>query len=245
MRPLPPGSSIGILGGGQLARMLALAAAPLGLKCHIFAPEIDSPAFQVADRHTVAAYADEAALTAFAAQVQAVTYEFENVPSATVAFLEKLVPVRPGAKALAVTQDRISEKTLARDLGAMTADFSPVNSLADLQAAVKRQGVPGILKTTRMGYDGKGQFKLTSVGDEEAAWAAMKGQAAIYESFVHFECEVSVIAARDQAGRVACFDVTENVHRNQILHTSTVPARIPDELGSRGRIRCAKTGPST
>jgi 5-(carboxyamino)imidazole ribonucleotide synthase len=232
MTALPPGSTIGILGGGQLARMLALAAAPLGLKCHIFAPEADSPAFHVASAHSVAAYDDKAALTAFAASVQAVTYEFENVPSATVAFLENLVPVRPGAKALAVTQDRIREKTLARELGAMTADFTAVNTLADLQAAVARQGVPGILKTTRMGYDGKGQFKLTSLDDVETAWAAMQGQACIYESFVHFECEVSVIAARDETGRVACFDVTENLHRNQILHSSTVPARIPAELAA-------------
>ena len=223
MTPLKPGSTIGILGGGQLARMLALAAAPLGLKCHIYASEADSPAFQVADAHTVAAYGDQSALKAFAAAVDVVTYEFENVPSDTVAFLEALVPVRPGAKALAVTQDRISEKTLARQLGAMTADFTEVNALEDLRAAVARQGVPGILKTTRMGYDGKGQYKLTSAEDVEAAWAAMRGQTAIYESFVDFECEVSVIVARDGEGRVACFDVTENVHRNQILHTSTVP----------------------
>jgi 5-(carboxyamino)imidazole ribonucleotide synthase len=196
------------------------------------APEADSPAFQVAAAHTVAAYGDQAALKTFAASVDVVTYEFENVPSETVAYLEALVPVRPGAKALAVTQDRISEKTLARKLGAMTADFSKVESLSDLQAAVARQGVPGILKTTRMGYDGKGQFKLTSAADTEAAWTAMHGQTSIYESFVDFECEVSVIVARDGEGRVACFDVTENVHRNQILHTSTVPARIAPELAA-------------
>jgi 5-(carboxyamino)imidazole ribonucleotide synthase len=231
-KALPPGSTIGILGGGQLARMLALAAAPLGLKCHIFAPEKDSPAFQVASAHTVAAYDDHTALTAFAAAVDAVTYEFENVPVDTVLFLENLVPVRPGSKALGVAQDRIKEKTLARGLGAMTADFSAVSSLAELQAAVARQGTPGILKTTRMGYDGKGQAKILSPDDTGSAWAVMKNQPSIYESFVNFECEVSVLVARGLDGKMACFDVTENEHRNHILHTSTVPARIASELAA-------------
>ena len=227
---LPPGSTIGILGGGQLARMLALAAAPLGLKCHIFAPEVDSPAFQVSATHTAAAYDDQTALAAFANSVDVVTYEFENVPVDTVAFLETLVAVRPGSKALGVAQDRIKEKSLARQLGAMTAEFSEVNSLEDLKTAVARQGVPGILKTTRMGYDGKGQAKILAATDVPAAWASMKEQISIYESFVNFESEVSVLVARSVDGKTACFDVTENVHRNQILHTSTVPARVPAEL---------------
>ena len=227
---LPPGSTIGILGGGQLARMLALAAAPLGLKCHIFAPEVDSPAFQVSATHTAAAYDDQTALAAFANSVDVVTYEFENVPVDTVAFLETLVAVRPGSKALGVAQDRIKEKSLARQLGAMTAEFSEVNSLEDLKTAVARQGVPGIMKTTRMGYDGKGQAKILAATDVPAAWASMKEQISIYESFVNFESEVSVLVARSVDGKTACFDVTENVHRNQILHTSTVPARVPAEL---------------
>jgi 5-(carboxyamino)imidazole ribonucleotide synthase len=232
VKSLPPGSTIGILGGGQLARMLALAAAPLGLKCHVFAPESDSPAFQVSAGRTVAAYGDKNALTAFAKAVDVVTYEFENVPVETVSFLETLVPVRPGAKALGVAQDRIQEKTLARKLGAMTADFSAVASLQELQAAVARQGVPGILKTTRMGYDGKGQAKILDTAEIPAAWAAMKDQTSIYESFVNFECEVSVLVARSVEGKTACFDVTENIHRNQILHTSTVPARLSRELAA-------------
>lgn len=231
-KALPPGSTIGILGGGQLARMLALAAAPLGLKCHIFAPEADSPAFQVSHDNTVAAYGDEAALAAFAAAVDVVTYEFENVPVDTVAFLEKLVPVRPGSKALEVAQDRIREKQLARQLGAMTAEFSAVASLQDLETAVARQGTPGILKTTRMGYDGKGQAKINSAADVASAWDAMKGQQSVYESFVNFVCEVSVLVARGVDGKVACFDVTENEHRNHILHTSTVPAAIAPELAA-------------
>ena len=232
MTALPPGSTIGILGGGQLARMLALAAAPLGLKCHIFAPEKDSPAFQVSAAQTCAAYNDELALATFAQSVQAVTYEFENVPVGTVQFLENLVPVRPGSKALGVAQDRIQEKRLARDLGAMTADFGGVNSLEDLNARLDQLGTPGILKTTRMGYDGKGQAKINSKVDADSAWAAMKNQPAIYESFVGFKCEVSVLVARNVDGRTACFDVTENVHRNQILHTSTVPANISEELAA-------------
>jgi 5-(carboxyamino)imidazole ribonucleotide synthase len=230
VQALPPGSTIGILGGGQLARMLALAAAPLGLTCHIFAPEKDSPAFQVSAAHTVSRYDDQVALTAFAAAVDVITYEFENVPVDTVLFLESLRPVRPGSKALGVAQDRIKEKTLARQLGAMTADFSAVESLDDLDAAVARQGMPGILKTNRFGYDGKGQAKIMSQADVASAWAAMQNQPSIYESFVNFDCEVSVLVARSVDGKVACFDVTENVHRNHILHTSTVPANIAAEL---------------
>jgi 5-(carboxyamino)imidazole ribonucleotide synthase len=229
---LPPGSTIGILGGGQLGRMLALAAAPLGLKCHIYAPEADSPAFQVSAAHTAADYLDEKALAEFATAVDAVTCEFENVPARTLEILEARVAVRPGSKALAVAQDRIKEKTLARQLGAMTAEFAAVNSLDDLRRAVQRVGAPGILKTTRFGYDGKGQARINGAADCEAAWGAIGGEAGIYERFVHFDREVSVIIARDVAGRVAAFDVTENVHRNHILYTSTVPARIAPEIAS-------------
>ncbi len=227
---LPPGSSIGILGGGQLARMLALAAAPLGLKCHIYAPEKDSPAFQVSADHTVADYDDQAALKSFAKAVDVVTYEFENVPVTTVQFLEQLVPVRPGSKALAVAQDRIEEKWLAKSLGAMTANFGGVTSLEELTARISQLGTPGILKTTRMGYDGKGQAKITTPADAATAWAAIQGAVSVYEGLVTFVCEVSVLVARAVDGKMACFDVTENLHRNQILHTSTVPARIAPEL---------------
>ncbi len=230
MSVLPPGSVIGILGGGQLARMLALAAAPLGLKCHIFAPETDSPAFQVSASHMVAQYTDESALLEFAAEVDVVTYEFENVPVAAVEFLEKLKPVRPGAKALRVAQDRLNEKHLARDLGALTASFAAVNSLEDLRVAVKEVGLPAILKTVRMGYDGKGQAKLLSVDDIEQAWAAMKNAPAILESFVNFDKEISVICARSADGSFAAYEPTENVHRNHILYTSTVPAVIDVEM---------------
>ena len=232
MVALAPGSTIGILGGGQLARMLALAAAPLGLKCHVFAPEADSPAFQVAAASTVADYHDEAALKKFADVVDAVTFEFENVPAETVKFLEALVPVRPGSKALGVAQDRIAEKTLARSLGAMTADFASITSLDALHLHAAKIGLPGILKTTRFGYDGKGQAKINALQDCEAAWSAVKGQPSIFEAFVNFEREVSVLIARGIDGKMAAFDVTENVHRNHILHTSTVPAKVSQELAA-------------
>jgi 5-(carboxyamino)imidazole ribonucleotide synthase len=229
---LAPGCWIGILGGGQLARMLALAAGRLGLNCHIFAPEREAPAFQVSAAHTIADYADQAALAAFAAAVDVVTYEFENVPVSAVRFLELHVPVRPGSKALGVAQDRLQEKALARQLGAMTAEYAAVNSLDELQEAVKTVGLPAILKTTRLGYDGKGQAKINTAEDVAAAWSAMAGQAAILESFVRFEREVSVIAVRGMDGQMACFDVTENVHRDHILQTSTVPANVPPELAA-------------
>jgi 5-(carboxyamino)imidazole ribonucleotide synthase len=227
---LPPGSVIGILGGGQLARMLALAGARLGLNCHIFAPENDSPAFAVSAAHTIAPYTDEVALLKFAQSVSAVTYEFENVPVAAVKFLEQHVIVRPGSKALAVAQDRLQEKQLARDLGAMTAEFRAVHSLADLKNAVQSIGLPAILKTTRFGYDGKGQAKINSAADVEAAWGQMKGHESILESFVHFKKEISVICARGSDGHFAAYDVSENIHKNHILHTSTVPAAIEPEL---------------
>ena len=230
MKPLPPGSTIGILGGGQLARMLSLAAANLGLKCHIFAPEKDSPAFQVSAAQTIAAYDDEKELSEFAKAVDAVTYEFENVPAATVEFLERLTIVRPGSKALAVAQDRMAEKSLARELGAMTAAFAPVLTMTDLQSAVVATGLPAILKTTRMGYDGKGQAKINTEADLAPAFAAMKGQPAILESFVRFKSEFSVVCARAADGGFAAFDIAENIHRNQILYTSTVPAQIDHDL---------------
>jgi 5-(carboxyamino)imidazole ribonucleotide synthase len=206
--------------------MLALAAARLGLNAHIFAPEADSPAFQVSAAHTVAAYTDQAALTAFAGQVQAITYEFENVPVETVRFLEAMRPVRPGAKALEVAQDRLREKDLARGLGALTAEYARIVDAAALDEALARIGAPAVLKTTRFGYDGKGQAKIMTPADAGAALKVMKGQEAILESFVAFDREVSVVAARGADGSFAAFEVTENEHRHHILHRSSVPALI-------------------
>jgi 5-(carboxyamino)imidazole ribonucleotide synthase len=227
---IPPGSVIGILGGGQLGRMLAQAAATLGFKVHIFAPEADSPAFDVAALSTCAQYTDEIALAAFGKAVDVVTYEFENVPVSTVRFLEAQVLVRPGSYALSVAQDRIAEKNLARELGVMTADYAAVDSLDDLRRAVEEIGAPGILKTRRFGYDGKGQAKIAFLADVDAAWADMSGQPSIYERFVTFDAEMSVIAARAVDGTFAAYDVTENVHRNHVLYTSTVPSHIDDTL---------------
>jgi 5-(carboxyamino)imidazole ribonucleotide synthase len=223
---LRTGDTIGILGGGQLGRMIALAAARLGLRCHIYAPEANNPAYDVAAKHTVGKYDDEAALRTFAASVQCVTYEFENVPARTVEILAGRVPVRPGAKALAVCQDRVLEKQLARDLGARTAEFVAVDSLDGLIEAIAHIGAPSILKTRRFGYDGKGQFVVRKTEDASAAWAAVAGSPCILESFVPFVREVSVIAARGIDGTVKAFPVTENEHREQILRKSVVPASI-------------------
>jgi 5-(carboxyamino)imidazole ribonucleotide synthase len=223
---LAPGDMIGILGGGQLGRMIAQAAARLGFRSHIFAPEPDSPAFDVATRHTVAAYDNEMALRQFAASVACVTFEFENVPAATLELLSGRVPVRPGAKALAICQDRVLEKRLARELGARTADFATVDSLDELKIRIEQIGAPAILKTRRFGYDGKGQAVLRRPEDAEPAWEAVKGAPSILESFVPFEREVSVVAARSADGSVKAYAVTENEHREQILRRSVVPAAI-------------------
>lgn len=225
-RILKPGDTIGILGGGQLARMIALAAAPLGLKAHIFAPEDGSPAFQVADAVTQAAYDDLAALEAFARTVDVVTYEFENVPVETAAFLAGHVPVHPGARALGITQDRLEEKTFVSRLGIETAPFAEVNDEAQLEAALADIGRPAVLKTRRFGYDGKGQVIIRAGDDAAAAFAAIGRHPAILEGFVPFEREVSVVAARTEDGRFAAFEVTENEHRHHILHRSTVPADV-------------------
>ncbi len=225
-RILKPGDTIGILGGGQLARMIALAAAPLGLKAHIFAPEDGSPAFQVADAVTQAPYDDFAALEAFARTVDVITYEFENVPVETAAFLAGHVPVHPGAHALGITQDRLEEKTFVSRLGIETAPFAEVNDEAQLDAALAEIGRPAVLKTRRFGYDGKGQVIIRAGDDAAAAFAAIGRHPAILEGFVPFEREVSVVAARTEDGRFAAFEVTENEHRHHILHRSTVPADV-------------------
>ena len=223
---LKPGATIGILGGGQLARMIALAAAPLGLKAHIYAPEAGSPAFDVASTHTQAAYDDLAALERFARSVDVVTYEFENVPVYTADFLAGHVPVHPGAKALGITQDRLEEKTFVSRLGIETAPFAAVNSVAELEQALEEIGRPAVLKTRRFGYDGKGQVIIREGDDLTAAFAAIGHQPAILEGFVPFECEVSVVAARTGDGRFAAYEVTQNEHRHHILYRSTVPAEV-------------------
>ena len=225
MTELPQGAVIGILGGGQLGRMLSVAASRLGYRCHIYEPGA-SPAGDVAYKVTTAPYEDEAALRAFAQSVDVITYEFENVPTSALDLLESLKPIRPNRRALAISQDRISEKSFLNDLGLATAPWAAVNSEADLRAAADKLGLPAILKTTRLGYDGKGQVKLTAANDIPAAWASMNDAPCILEGFVAFDREVSVIAARSLDGQVACFDPGENVHREGILRTTTVPAKL-------------------
>jgi 5-(carboxyamino)imidazole ribonucleotide synthase len=236
-RALPPGSTIGILGGGQLGRMLALAAARLGLKCHILCPDEDSPAFAVSAKSIVADYDDEEALAAFAAGVDAVTYEFENVDVRAAERLADRVPVRPGARALAVAQDRLAEKDFLAGIGIAVAPYAAVQDLDSLRQAVERMGLPAVLKTRRFGYDGKGQATIRTERDIEPAWEAMRGAPSVLEGFVHFAREVSVIGVRGTRGETASYDPAENVHRNHILHTSTVPARIaPETAAAAGEI---------
>ena len=203
-----------------------MAAARLGLKCHIYAPEADSPAFDVAARQTIAAYEDEAALAAFARDVAVVTYEFENVPAATAAHLTKLRPVFPDARALETAQDRLTEKSFLRGLGIATAPFAAVDDPQGLTQALKTIGRPAILKTRRMGYDGKGQELIRADSDTGAIFRGMGGQPLILEGFVPFEREVSVIAARRQGGEFRAYDICENIHENHILAQTLVPARL-------------------
>ena len=224
--PLKTGAVIGILGGGQLGRMLAVAAARLGLRAHVFDPAEACPAGEVAFAVTQAAYDDEAALRAFAEAVDVITYEFENIPTEALDVIEQLRPIRPGREALRVSQDRLTEKTFLQELGLQVAPFAQVDDLSRLQATLADIGAPAILKTRRFGYDGKGQSRLRSDDDAESAIADMAGAPALLEGYVDFSHEVSVIAARGLDGRVACYDPGENLHREGILRSTTVPARL-------------------
>ena len=224
--PLPQGACIGILGGGQLGRMLAVAASRLGLKAHIFEPGANPPAGQVADQVTTASYEDEAALRRFAQSVDVITYEFENIPTSALDILEQIRPIHPGRRALAISQDRLSEKEFLTGLGLKVAPYANVTTAAEAEAAAQSIGTPSILKTRRMGYDGKGQIRLKDASDMAEAWQAMQGAPSVLEGFINFSHEVSVIAARASDGQVACYDPGENVHREGILHSTTVPASL-------------------
>lgn len=226
-RPLSPNGIIGIVGGGQLGRMLALAAAELGLKTHIYCPEDNCPAAQVATAFTQAPYDDMSALTAFAAEVDVVTYEFENIPAATVAQLARSKNVFPSADALEVAQDRLVEKSFMRAQGFDVAAFFDITDLDSLKAALAQTDGAGILKTRRFGYDGKGQWRLDGDSDLAGVLQELNGQPAILEALVPFEREVSILVARAQDGTTAPYDVIENVHSNHILHSSTLPAALP------------------
>lgn len=231
--PLPPGSTIGILGGGQLGRMLAMAAAELGFRVHIFTPKGDNPATDVAHSATLADWNDEPALGAFADSVDVATYEFENIPVEAVSGLADHVPVRPGVEALAVAQDRLAEKTMATGLGLGVAPFAPIDTLGDLEGALLKVPLPAILKTRRLGYDGKGQARIDRPEDAAAAWKAIGAVPAILEQRVDFRMEISVLLARAADGTKRAFDIPQNRHAAGILATSTVPAGIPADLARR------------
>ena len=229
-----PGGTLGILGGGQLGRMLAIAAAQLGLKAHVYAPDRDSPAFDVAAAHTLAPYADEDSLLRFAGSVDAVTYEFENIPSAAAALLSAHATLRPNSRALATTQDRLEEKTFVAGLGIPTAPFAEVSSEEDLARALAAIGRPAMLKTRRFGYDGKGQVVLREESDPAQAWAQVGRAPCILEGFVAFEQEVSVVAARSAEGAFAAYDLCANTHRDQILDVTRVPADVAPSTARAG-----------
>ena len=232
---LKPGDTIGIVGGGQLGRMLAMAAARLGLRCRVFSPDPDSPAFDVVMDATCAEYADVEALELFAGDVDVITYEFENVPAASAMILAARRPVLPNRKILETTQDRLAEKDFVRQLNIGTADYADVSSTASLQAAIAKIGLPAVLKTRRFGYDGKGQAIIRQGDDPDRIWEDLATKSAILEAFIPFEREISVIAARNTEGQVECFDVTENEHADHILKTSRVPAAISEPLAAQAR----------
>jgi len=224
-KPVPPGGTIGIVGGGQLGRMMAMAAARLGLKALVYNDEPNAPAFQVTPLQLVAPYDDRATLAGLANVCDVVTFEFENLPADAIAFLGDRVPVRPGPHALATTQDRLTEKTFIASLGLKTAPFVEVSSLDQARAAFAQTG-EGILKTRRLGYDGKGQVRVISADDAVLGFAALKNAPCILEGFVDFAFEASVIAARGADGSFAAYDPPENVHEHHILRRSTVPGRL-------------------
>ena len=228
---MKPGAVIGIIGGGQLGRMSAQAAARLGFLVHVFSPEQDGPAAQVAARNTVAAYDDLETLRGFAEAVDVITFEFENLPAASLELLESLKPVRPGARILAISQDRLLEKRFLNDAGIATAPWAKVESLDELEAAAAKLGLPAVLKTTRLGYDGKGQAMLRGVEDLAPAFERLSPKPLVLEGFVDFAAEISVMVARGVDGTIRCFDTVENRHKHHILDLTLAPAPLgPDIL---------------
>ncbi len=226
--PLPPNATIGIVGGGQLGRMAAMAAARLGYRAHILTPEPDSPAGQVAAGVTLGEFEDPAALRDFALHCDVITFEFENVSAEGLDLLSSLRPVHPSPAILRVSQDRIAEKSFLNAAGIGTAPWAPVETLAELEAAVARIGLPAILKTTRLGYDGRGQTRLRTPADLAPAFERLMPRPLILEGVVDFSCEISVVAARSAAGAYAAFDAVENQHRDHILDLTLAPARIAE-----------------
>ncbi len=238
--PLAPGSVIGILGGGQLGRMACLAAAQLGYRCHIFCPDENAPATQVTDLSTVADYGDEKALAAFAEAVDLVTFEFENIPSGCAAFLAERIPVHPGPRVLEICQNRLREKDFCNQARVPTTRYAEVNGPEALQRMVRDLGMPLVLKTAEMGYDGKGQVMIDATTDLGAAWKTMsggrKGAVGILEAFVDFRVEISVIVARGLFGNIETYVPVENQHRKHILDTTIAPARVSPRVTERAEV---------
>jgi len=234
MQALPPGSTIGILGGGQLGRMLILAAARLGFKCRVYS-DVAGPACDVAEGSMIGAFDDATKLEAFAADVDVVTYEFENVPLATAAAVERIKPVRPGPRSLEASQDRLVEKRFISELGIPVAPFAPVESEAGFDAAISTVGVPAILKTRRLGYDGKGQVRIANAKELASAFDEIERRAAVLEAVVEYACEVSVLVVRHAAGETRFYDIAVNHHDGGILRTSSVPSNLPPPHQIRAR----------
>lgn len=239
-KPLAPGSTIGIFGGGQLGRMLAMAAAKLGLHVHIFSPQHHSPAFEVAHSQTVAPYTDLNAVKEFASQVDVATVEFENIPLDTYEHAAKYTTIAPGQTALAISQDRLAEKKFLTSHDIPVAPFLEVSRETDIVSAIYKLGPDGILKTRRMGYDGKGQIRLGANIDADVAIKAYNGEPSVFEQLVSFNLEISCVAARDAQGNIVFYDCPKNVHRNQILAESHVPANIPEDLEKLAHAYTAK-----
>jgi len=228
--PLPPNATIGLVGGGQLGRMSAMAAARLGYRCHILTREIDSPAAQVSHAVTISDYRDPVSLRAFAEAVDVISFEFENVSAEGLDLLAAIRPVRPAPSVLRVSQDRVDEKSFLNKAGIATAPWAPVGSRQELAEAVERLGLPSVLKTTRLGYDGKGQAMLRTPEDLDPAWERLNPKPLVLEGFVDFAQEISVVTARGAYGAVSSFDTVENRHRNHILDVTLAPARVPEAV---------------
>lgn len=237
---LAPGSTIGIFGGGQLGRMLSMAAARLGFHTHIFSPQHGSPAFEVAGKQTVAPYGDLNAVKDFASECDVVTVEFENIPLDTYEHAAKYTTIAPGPTALAISQDRLAEKKFLSSHGIPVAPYFEVDREADIVSAIYKLGQDGILKTRRMGYDGKGQIRLGANSDPDLAIQAYNGEPAVFEQLVNFNLELSCLAARDFNGNTVFYDCPRNVHRNQILAESHVPSNVPEDLEKLARAYTAK-----
>lgn len=239
-KTLISGSTIGILGGGQLGQMLSMAASRLGFKTHIFEPSENPPASNVASKFTRAEYDDYDALKQFASSVDVVTYEFENIPTAALDIIETQSEIFPNREALKISQDRLIEKEFINKLGFKTASFCEVNSIEELIHAINQIGAPSILKTRRFGYDGKGQVKVQPSSKPEKIWKNLGEKALILEEFINFSSEFSVIGSRSKDGQISCFDPGENVHKDGILRTTTVPAHLTNQQKTEAVLITAK-----